>query len=341
MTAQFPAVRPTGAALWNEWTRIWMEVILHLGAHRTASTTFQHYVRDQTKELHAQGVGFWGPVRVRKQVFPGLFRNKFAQKGRNLSQRAEGRIRLAASRVEDRGFTHLLISDENLLDTPARSYRETRLYPAAGERTARIAAAFDGRLRRIVLVIRSQELWWASAAAMMLARGHAVPDAERFAAICASRRSWRDIITDVACAAPGAQIEVIPFEVSNGRPDLILRAALERDVLPDGTNRWLNRSADLPALRAMLVERGADPDVLPDTQGRWQPFTEPQLAKLREDYADDLHWLIAGADGLAKLTEDAHLDRAGTSLPADAKTKGLMNDKGHGTQGRMAQNSRS
>lgn len=336
MTVRFPVALPVGAALWHEWTRTLMDVILHLGAHRTASTTFQHYMRDHASILAEDGLGFWGPVRVRKKIFPGLFRSKFAAKGRNLARRAEGRVRMYAFKAENRGFERLLISDENLLDTPARSYRNAQLYPAAGDRVARIAAAFDGQVTRIILVIRSQELWWASAASMMIARGHPVPDPARFAAIAAARRTWRDVITDIACAAPDAAIEVIPFEVSMGRPTDILRAAIGGDVPPDETLRWLNRSADLFTLRKMLIERGEDPDQLPDDTGRWQPFTAQDAAKLREDYADDLHWLIAGADGLARLTEDARPQRANKSSPSDAMTKGQTDDQGH-----MAKNRRS
>ena len=55
MNAAIPAFAPTGAALWHGWTRTFMDVILHLGAHRTATTTFQHYVRDHLEVLSTGG----------------------------------------------------------------------------------------------------------------------------------------------------------------------------------------------------------------------------------------------------------------------------------------------
>ncbi|MEW9921460.1 hypothetical protein AB2B41_17765 [Marimonas sp. MJW-29] len=314
-----------------------MDVILHLGAHRTATTTFQHYMRDHVDDLAAQGVGFWGPQRTRKSVFPGLFRATAAQKGRNVARRAEGRARMFARQAQKAGVSELLVSDENLLGTCVQNLHAKRLYPGAGERTARVSAAFGGQVRRIVLSIRSQEIWWASACALTVSRGHPLPSQARLDAIATSRRTWRDVITDIACAAPGAEIEVIPFETSAGRPDTILRAALGREVPRDSKLRWLNRSQDLRALRATLTEQGGDPDLLPDDVGRWQPFSQEQAAKLREDYADDLHWLFAGADGLAKLTEDARLERAGIILPSGAMTKGQGYDTGQ-SQGHLAQN---
>ncbi|MEM7521856.1 MAG: hypothetical protein AAF307_12565 [Pseudomonadota bacterium] len=309
-----------------------MDVILHLGAHRTATTTFQSYMRERARDLAAEGVGFWGPRRVRNTLSPGLFRTVFAEKGRNVARRAEGRIRLATHKAAKRYLHTLIVSDENLLDTPIRCFRHGKLYPGAGERTARLNAAFEGNLRRIVLVIRSQELWWASTAAMIVARGHAVPPRTKFDEVTKTARTWRDVIMDMACAAPDAEISVLPFEATMGQPHCVLGAALQQEMPRDSAARWLNRSADLHNLRGVVQEHGADPSVLPDDRGRWQPFTAAQAAKLREDYADDMHWLISGADGLATLTDDVRPFRAGKTPPVDARIKGHSDDQGHMAQ---------
>ncbi|NNK16678.1 MAG: hypothetical protein HKP51_07215 [Sulfitobacter sp.] len=311
-----------------------MDVILHLGAHRTATTTFQHYLRDHVDDLAGQHVAYWGPQRCRKSVFPGLFRSVVGAKRRNVARRAEGRIRMFSQQAQSCGVRQLVVSDENLLGNCAQNLRAERLYPGAGERTAKVSAAFGGRLRRIVLSIRSPELFWASASALTVSLGHPVPSAARFDAIAQSRRTWRDVITDLACAAPGAEIKVLPFEAYAGRPDVILRAALDRNAPRDTKRRWLNRSQDIPALRATLSQNGASSSHLPDGVGRWQPFTDEQIAQLRETYADDLHWLTAGGDGLATLTENAHLTRADTSLPTGAMTKGQGYDEGQLAQHR-------
>ena len=336
MTLAIPAEWPNGAARLHRLGRIVMDVILHLGAHRTATTTFQHYMRDHAEGFSEQAVAYWSPQQSRQSVFPGLFRNTTAPKGRNIAMRAEGRIRLFSAQAKAQGVEHLLISDENLLGNCIQNIKTGRLYPAAGERTARISAAFGGRLRRIVLSIRSQDLWWSSASALTVSRGHPVPDAQHFEAITFNRRSWRDVITDLACAAPGAQIDVLPFEAMNGQPDRLMRTALQREAPTDTRRRWLNRSKDLPALRAGLVEQGQNPDLLPDGTGRWIPFTQQQSAHLREKYADDLHWLVAGADGLATLTEDSRPNRAGSSLPPGEHTKGQIYDQEH-FKGHVAQ----
>ncbi|WP_281991724.1 hypothetical protein [Sulfitobacter geojensis] len=336
MTGAIPAEWPYGAAFWQRLGRSIMDVILHLGAHRTATTTFQHYMRDHSDDLASKQIAFWGPERVRGSVTPGLFRRSTAPKGRNLAKRAEGRIRLFAAQAKAQGIKQLLVSDENLLGNCKQNIRAERLYPAAGERIARVSAAFGGQVRRIVLTIRAQDLWWASACALTVSRGHPVPSTTRLANIAHSRRNWRDVITDLACAAPGAQIDVLTFEAGAGGCERVLRAALETDVPTDTRKRWLNRSPDLQSLRAALAEQGSDPELLPDTLGRWQPFTAEQTAMLRENYADDLHWLFAGAEGLATLTEDTCPNRAETYLPSGAFTKGQRDDQGQ-IEGHVAQ----
>ena len=328
MTGAVPVMWPVGAAFLRKAGQALMDVILHLGAHRTGSTTFQHYVRSQFETLDSKGIGFWGPVRTRKSVLPGMFHNIPTHAPR----RADGRVRMLTAKAEAMGVEKLLISDENMLGSCNHCFRQGALYPAVGQRLARLGAAFGGRVTRVVLSIRAQDLWWASASALAAARGHKVQGHERYAQIAASPRTWRDVITDMSCALPDADIRVMPFETFAGRPERVLEEALDMTFPVDAQMRWLNRSLPLNDLRAVLTEQGGDPTILPKGQGRWQPFTPEQAVALRENYSDDLHWLTAGADGLAKLTQDEARIRAGLSLPQGHMTKGQDYDQGQVAQ---------
>lgn len=305
-----------------------MKVILHVGAHRTGTTTFQHYMRDHAGDLLDQRIGFWGPNRTRKSVFPGLFRENTLGQVEKTAMRASGRVAMHLQRAARHDLSHLLVSDENMLGTARHNLRSCQLYPAAGERMARLHNAFCGQVERVILSVRCQDHWWASAAAMTVGRGHPVPSAQRLDEIAADPRSWRDVITDLACALPDVDIHVMPFEEHIGRPHDILQEAINRPTRPDSKNHWLNRAPDLAELRRLMGEQGGDPHVFPDGQGRWQPFSPEQTAQLREAYADDMHWLLSGADGLATLITDPTRTETGTSLHAGALTEGLGHDIG-------------
>ena len=71
MMAATPGFGPLGAVV-AEWSRRLMDVILHIGVHRTATTTFQAYLRERSDMLADQGLAFWGPRRTRNGLFHGI-----------------------------------------------------------------------------------------------------------------------------------------------------------------------------------------------------------------------------------------------------------------------------
>lgn len=300
-----------------------MEVILHIGAHRTGTTSFQNYVRAHRTALDAQEIGFWGPWRTRTGLLDGLADRA---PGPKQARRMAGRVRMNVEAAARKGKVQLIVSDENLIGTCRKSLRAGRLYPDVGERMARVHAGF-GEITKVSFQIRSLELWWASALAFLLPRGGSLPDAALLDRLTDSPRSWRHVIADIACACPGAEIAVTPFERYAGRPDSLLRQMTGQPAPPTHPGEhWANRSADLAALRVTLAERGEDPDQLPG-EGRWMPFSPEQAMRLRETYADDLFWLRAGADGLAKLTEDDGPQRPGINPGPGQTRRGHDNDR--------------
>lgn len=305
-----------------------MDVILHLGAHRTASTSFQHYMRANKSRLDQDGVGFWGPLRTRDGILTGVIPCETGQTPEEQFATAQERILQNLDRAEARGIRHLVVSDENVIGAPRNNLREGRLYGGIGERMARYSQAFGGRLTRLVLSIRSQDTYWSSVAAFAVARGHKVLPGEELSKLASARRQWRDVITDLACAVPEVEIQVHSYEVFGGMPERRLAAITGIEKGPTQHAReWLNRAPGLSELREILTERGEDPGVLPAGEGRWHPFDRDQIMALREAYADDLYWLRAGADGLATLIEETASAKAGKQPSADDATRGQTDGK--------------
>lgn len=306
-----------------------MDVILHIGAHRCATTTFQHYMRDNADRLQQQGIGFWGPYRTRTGLFRGIAPGVAPATERNRQRRAGGRIRLNLARSAASGVQQLVVSEENMLGSMRGNLREAELYPAAGERMARYGQAFGDAITDVVLNIRSLEHYWASAMGYGLYRGRGIPGDVTLDWIARSPRTWRDVVTDVACAMPDARLWVLPFETFAGRPDAQLKAVTGRQAPREHSRSWYNATPRLPQLRASLPAELAEQ--LPDGVARWNPFSQEQTAQLREAYADDLMWLAAGAEGLAWLMNDPEQrqpkDMAGQRSPRSELTRGRRNDQ--------------
>ena len=327
--------RPPLAVL-SEMGRRIMDVILHIGAQRTATTTLQAYLRSNAADLAGQGTGLWGPLRTRKGgLLSGVLPPPDAGSAQARLDLARARVQTRLDATARRGLHRLIVSDENMLGTVRRTLRAQALYPDAHPRLERFASVFDGAVTRVVLAIRGLDKWWASAWAFGVCRGEALPGTDDVAAIAARSRSWRDVVQDVAAAFPAAEIQVQTHETLAGRPDRRLWHMTGGKVAPPRRDAglWLHRAPCLAELRAALGSRGQGTASLPEGDGIWRPFDDRQTAQLRETHADDLFWLTAGAGGLATLIKEDQPDQAGQNLPGGATTRGHRHDR---QEGRLA-----
>lgn len=287
-----------------------MDITLHIGAHRTATTSFQRYLRENAETLARHGVGFWGPHRTRGGLFAGLLHE---DRGSAISPERQydlacQRVAMNLDRVRATGLRHLIVSDENMLGAPRRNLRKRRLYPDAGDRLSRYLGAFGGRVTRIALSVRDQEAYWRSCLAFAVHRGMDLPGDDLLQALVDQPRLWQHVIRDVARVAPEALLTVIPHEAMAGLPERRLWHLTGGELHgPSAHARvWLNRAPDVAELRKARRAKGQPTGLTALTEGpdgHWQPFDRVQQAALREDYQDDLYWLRAGAEGLAQLAD--------------------------------------
>lgn len=304
----------TPVALWSKVCRF-MDVILHVGAHRTGTTTLQSYLRQHRGALQTAGVEVWDPRRTRRGLFHGLRPGDAVPQGDRARRRALGRIKVNLEEAANRGVQTLVISDENLIGSVRENLRTRRLYPAIGERLARLYEALEGSLSAVVISTRSQDRYWPSACAYGVARGHKLPGKDACKQMASSRRRWRDVITDLACAVPTQDVRVLPFETYLGDARAFVKHGLGITANLPASEDWANRAPDLTELRHILRDRGEDTCALPGNSGPWHPFDAAQDIDMQEAYLDDLFWLSSGADGLATLIEEDGPASRGTAHP--------------------------
>ncbi|SCZ54341.1 hypothetical protein SAMN04488118_102279 [Epibacterium ulvae] len=302
-----------------------MRVFLHIGAHRCATTSFQEYMRQNVASIATQGVGYWGPNQTRRGLFQGVLPGPQTSPDDDQAERARGRVQLKLAAERATGFQQLVISDENLMGSMRQNLHIGGLYSDVGERMARFAATFDDQLTDVVLNIRSLDHYWASALTYGVARGFPFPNKNTLDRYARATRSWRDVITDVALALPDVNLWVQPFDAFGGRPDAQLNSMTGIDAPRTHARIRLNRSPRVEELRTYLVEE--DAQKLDGQFGRWRPFDEEQVALMREAYADDVMWLVSGADGLAQLSEDNQDQAEGPQPFRRTLTRGRPHDQ--------------
>ena len=287
-----------------------MDINLHIGVHRTASTTLQRFLDRNTAVLHQSGVEAWTPARTRKGLFSGLFERPedVTEAIERRGNRSCGLIAVELERARRMGRISLLISDENMVGSARNNLRQQQLYPLLADRLQRFSPAFGGNLRRVGLSIRSYDSYWASCLAFGLTQGFRMPLLADLDHYVTQPRRWRDVIRDVAGAFPGVEILVWPFERFAGQPDAqlsFLTGGFTPALPMAGARDWNNPRPRSDKLQMLLSQRGEENfgRTLIDKSGRWMPFAEAQRLAMRAQYNVDLDWLRRGADGLAQLIE--------------------------------------
>lgn len=316
-----PVVLPGGAAL-MKWAARIMEVILHVGAHRTGTASLRAYLRRHAVALRAKNVGFWGPRRLKRAFGTGeILQDRCADTGWQL-EKARAQLQVHLDQAERRGVKTLFISDPDLCGTVCGNLHQTSLYPRVVDRFERYFETFEGRLSAVVLSPRALDLYWCSAVSHGVAQGAPVPDRAALAQIAHGQRSWRNVISEIAASIGRADLRLLPIERFRGRPDAFLAASAGLDAPKQISGPQLNTAPTLPALRRILNDSGVRSDALPFGMGKWNPFTNEEHAALREMHADDMLWMQAGADGLATMTQECREDSAELNPPRATKTKG-------------------
>lgn len=270
-----------------------MDVVLHLGAHRTGTTAFQAFLSANRARLAAAGIAVWLPQDLRRGPLAALSARPGLPRAALADRRLEWRLDAALDRLAAQGARLLLVSEENLIGTMASCHAAERPYPEVRARLRRLDGLFGGRILRAGLGFRDPGDWWTSTLAFRLPRGGPVPEAGLLARLATQPRGWAAVLSDIAAALPGRRVATWDFGWTTGRPDRVLAALLGAEP-PAGlvsTGQGRNAAPGVAELRRLLQARGmtALPPGLPATgDGRWQPFTDAARATMARCHAADL-----------------------------------------------------
>ncbi len=241
--------------------------MLHIGAHRTGTTSLQKFLKKNQANLLGNDIQCIVPPDTR-----------------------DGHLNstnLSASRV--------IISEENMLGTMEANYFSASMYPKVSEKLNR----YDKLISKdalIFLSVRNYVDWWSSLLAFTIKNGLGVPKPERISEIANLSRNWVDVVHGLRSFAKNSEIVVRDFSWKTENPKQQLRQVTgwkEFDDLP-AERSYHNVSPNINSLIAALVERERHEDIiqLPKT-AYYQPFASKEVERLDQKYLEDLEEISA------------------------------------------------
>ncbi len=245
------------------------KIILHLGAHRTASTHVQA-VMAKNPALLAEA-GFGAPSQEHVKV--ALTKPLSSSAGPSAFARLVTDSGLA-------GRTTIIISDENLLGFLNDIFTHGRFYPNTARRLAKLRQMLPVDPCKIVVAIRPYHSFFASAYGRWLAPNRMVlPRPALAELVLGLTRGWGHMLDDITAAFPNSELHISEYSPDPRFGPAQLSALLgpvADQLVYNPDYRW-NRS--MSARQTMLYEHAVatgEAEKADDIR-TWKRFKQPPL----------------------------------------------------------------
>ncbi|TNF18814.1 MAG: hypothetical protein EP318_16860 [Rhodobacteraceae bacterium] len=277
-------------------------VFLHIGAHRTGTSSFQMCLDLNRGALQARG---FDPAYPGRDGIPGgKLRLRLPGPGRRAPQDMIPRAASAiAAQSADPGRA-LILSEENI---PGRMFHfyQGRFYPAAEARLGVLKAALESlgapRIARVLLVLRPYDGLFASAYRKRAEDNAVPPFATLVPKFLAMDRGWPALVRAVKTILAPEELLVVDFARRGESRALLHRLVPGLDMELQEPARVMNLSASDAALEALqeryrageTLERDAWQAVIRAHSDQRAPtgfagFTDQESRVLSERYAANL-----------------------------------------------------
>ena len=276
----------------------YIKIIIHAGAHKTASTHLQNRVLENENLVVKSGCSYLGPEKIRDQ-FGTLWRAL----GRSDTPDEQKR-KLAALAA---GQPRLVISEENiiggfkdLMNGPNRAI----LYPKAVERLARLAQLVAPNLPHIAMAVREPSSYYVSVYNQLLLSGR-FQTWERFSkGLDPTAVKWSDILRPIAEIPGVAAVSIWRYEDYHRLLPQILNTLLgqPRPDIPLHMEKRMHEGLSERAVQACCTWHAAGYDgrlgavaredfPVSDAYPKFSPWLEALMRESRAAYGRDIEAL--------------------------------------------------
>ena len=191
-----------------------MDLVLHIGAHRTGSTMVAQSLAATIDAYPDCGVVLWGPRHLRAipgfQAAASKFNGDIEPVDKNaavdLDELASHFTREIA-KERDKGTRTLILSEENVMGTMRQNFLKGRFYGDVLRRLAGFDSLLPQSAVRIALGIRDYGKVWTSAFHYMTQMGREQPDKDvaRYT-MMNDRRGWPEIAAEIRTVWPQSEL---------------------------------------------------------------------------------------------------------------------------------------
>jgi hypothetical protein len=198
------------------------EVVVHFGAHKTATTFLQKFLKGAQRELWHHGVGYLPLDVCRESLLPFV-----AQSARGAEEaekpdpsamwRSIGEVKRSVD-ASGAKLRRLLISDENLAGPALAILNKRVLYPTAANRLRILVDQFPGARLKLMVCIRDYADFIPSVYCELLRRHKLAPLGKILGRNQNLFISWPSYISDIATALPECDVQYWCFEDFAGSP---------------------------------------------------------------------------------------------------------------------------
>ena len=219
-------------------------VILHLGAHKTASTHFNRLLRKNSHLTKAHSV-----VVPKKDEIRSLITRRLS--GGNLKDSGPMRAEVVAQLAQ--GGRTLFISDENILGTPNRLIQNGIMYPAAGKRVRAALRVLGNQPVELMLAVREPGSFAVSSWGEAM-RSWGFQDFRSFmGADPTNALRWTQLARRILATHPGIRLTVWTFESYRDKTRALMAEVLGVDEVAEDDLRDIGN-----VVRPGLSQRAVD-----------------------------------------------------------------------------------
>ena len=259
------------------------QCVLHIGMHRTGTTLLQEFMYLRKSAAAKEKIKFIEIDECRNQGFlAGVTYFRGMDTGTRLHP--EKSLKEKLEHYTSNGW-RLVLSEENISGSMEDCVLQRTLYPNVSSQIKRLGSSID-LFDTVYISIRSEDEWWLSCLAFLRQRGFKAANyAELATSVVNSKRTWVNVIDEVAAIFPDAKIVVREFNYHIANPKRQLKDVTAWPQIKSIRNIPTKKSNGSSNGKQMLLE------------GIQNLFTAQQVEILRSRYARDLELIAQNLKG--------------------------------------------